>query len=895
MTMKKWILILCGFLLTAYVMNEIFVELTRQRIVGLTVSFLDESAADSRNVIKTLTDPQKTSEAYKSLDKPVPFEETSPFGEEGDNWSNPLSCFGGGGVTVFDANGDGRADVYLSFDGQNWTRPSDESGVLADKPRLLSNMLFMNVGNDKDGNPQYKAIDELCKNDTYVEEELLVEDYLFPRKSVKESKQRYGRASNVAVVADFNNDGRLDIMVGNQPPGIPWSHSETQRVLPRFVNPINREARHAKLPLASLSEHFFAYKPQQSLDEIRKSQRGEESKGANSLYLNMGDKDNDGLVEWKDVSREAGIEGKRSSSGIAVADLDLDGDLDIYVANVMDLDYWPGGSKGWAGGANELYINQLAETGKLTFVEKSSEMGVDGIFSERNPQPDYYKLRRIPFLPVEYSFHFVEFLKYKPKLLEINGGAAEPAEISWSAVFQDYNGDGYPDIWVANDLGMLRLYENQAGKDFVNKPHARSKVTGSWMTIAPADFSGDLKEDIVVGNLGGGMFSNAFVAPDYYNNFDPTIVDVLAAGTIFRDTTDPTHTIIDGSKVTEELAHRVFHSRVLPPETSVKGNYRNPSVSEINITNFDPDTIDCYEFSWGMTPVDVQNDGRPDLYYVGCLYTRGGGLFPVIGSGPGRLLVNATTEKGKLQLVDQTAEYHLFNIEELKYDKLESEGYVYRRSPLQNWRKRDVVHSFDRSIWIAQGMGVQERVTNSDLLQTSENGRAAVAADLNGDGFSDIIVSNTGGYDSRRSNGKNLKVKVNGVARVVPPPDAHYFSLTNFEPGRTRVFVNKVSGNNWLKIRLIDDSEGSFNRFAVGAKVIVNGRYLKVKRAGDGGYSGNTHVDLLFGLAKDQAKSVEIRWPDKKQTVSKLELSKLSNGTLIISKTKGVVKFTPAK
>ena len=99
--------------------------------------------------------------------------------------------------------------------------------------------------------------------------------------------------------------------------------------------------------------------------------RGSRRPGA--FDLNLGDRDGDGIPEWKDASRESGIEGFRPTSAFVVADFDLDGDLDIYAANHMDHDFAVGGATRLAGGVNCLYINQLAETGELRFVDRASE------------------------------------------------------------------------------------------------------------------------------------------------------------------------------------------------------------------------------------------------------------------------------------------------------------------------------------------------------------------------------------------------------------------------------------------------------------------------------------------------------------------------------------------
>ncbi len=875
-----------------------FLRYAREVFIERRLSFRDETPLAALKAISRAGQASEQDPAFAPLAPARAFEEITPFDDEAHSWSTAAGLYGGAGVTVFDANGDGRLDVYLCHDGQNWTRATDANGVLETEPRYQANVLYLNLGTDPAGNPAFGRLDLLAEraNDTFVEEELLVENYLFPRRTTADSKKRPARAANVALAADLDSDGRPDLLVGNSPTGSGWSHPETQQVLARFVSPVGRQARHSNIPLASMANYLLAgYRPKQSLDDQRGSSRGREYEGANSLFLNLGDRDGDGLPEWRDASREAGVEGSRSTHGLAAADVDLDGDLDLYEANTMDPDMWPGNSRFWAGGANALYLNQLAETGRLTFVERGAAMNVDSVFDGDYPQPTLYRIKRFPLLPVEYALAAFNLEAYHPEYLVIDGERAEPAEISWATVFQDVNQDGYPDLWVANDLSHLRLYINQQGRRFVLGEHPRSRRTGFWMTFAASDLNGDLAEDLVVGNLGGGVLNHAMVSPDPYQILDPVVMDSRAFSQFFLGRHDNTHLLLDGRSLTREMRHKVRHSKVLPPETSFRNNYRQKAVVETKLPPFDPDSLDPYEFAWGMTAFDAQNDGRPDVYYLGCLVGRGGGLFPVSGTGPGRFLVNATRPGGEVRLVDLTAEHHLFDIEELQYDRLESEGYIYRRAPTQNWDKRDMVYSYDRSTWISQGPSIQERVTNQDMLQTAEQGRSAVAADLNADGYDDLILTNLGGYDSRSSKAVNLKAMIDGRPQVIPAPDFNYPSLTNFEPGRTRVFLNRYSGSGWLAVRLIDDSPGSFNRDAVGARVVVNGRHLRVKRAGDGGFIGNVLADLRFGLGTERARKIEIHWPDRARTVTRLDLPELAGGVLIVSKSRSGMEWQPAE
>ncbi len=873
----------------------------------LSVVYLLPAAAHNRSVSFGESDQGASVEAmprilkddsFAALPPAVPFRELAPPDEDANSWSNVFSLFGGAGATVFDANGDGRLDVYLVHDGQNWTRPTDADAVLMDKPRSSCNGLYLNQGNDEKGDPRFVQVNRLAdRNATFQKEELLVEDFLFPRSGPADSAERPGRQSNLALAVDINGDGLQDLLVGNQPPGMIWSHPSTQAVLSRFVDPIGRQARHSKQPLAGLGAWLVPYTPRESTDDTRESARGAEPQGANSLYLNRGDQDGDGLPEWEDASRAAGIEGRRSTYGLSAADIDLDGDLDIYEANVHDLDFWPGAAKKFAGAINALYINRLAETGQLRFEEQGEAFGVTGELPDAANRPTLTRLDKLGPLPYEYSIAAFATETYKPDLLEIDGRSAEDAEISWATVMQDVNSDGFPDIWVANDLGYLRLYLNRDGKRFEVTEHARSKLSGSWMSFAPADYSGDLKEDLVAGNVGGGGYSHEFISPSWYDLIDPVINDSLAFRTLVVSGNDFTHTLIDGADIGRELPHKVRHSQVLPPDSALPNNLRPMNIKKASFiedfTPFDVDSLDPYEFAWGMAPIDVQNDGWIDMYWLGALWNRGGGIMSSVGTNPGRLLINATRPGGEVRWVDMTAEYHAFNILELVYDQLAERGYVWRRSPSQNWSKRDRVYSYDRSVWVSQGVGIQERVANQDLIQTAEFGKAAVAADLNGDGFQDLLLTNVGGYDSRASNNKNLKARIDGKPQVLPAPDYNYPTLTNFEPGRTRLLINDTAEGAWMEVRLIDDSPGTWNRDAIGAQVIVNGHLLRVKRAGDGSHISNSLANLHFGLGAEAATTIEIRWPDRSRTVTTLPLAGLQNGVLTVRRSVAAPEWTP--
>ncbi len=890
-------------LITAIIIAVVFHNIVMYKVnqvTNVTAKFGEELETSNEDVLYKV---EKIN--YKPLDKssfgetetPSAFREIEAFDDEAKHWGTFAGQYGSCGLLLFDANGDEKIDAYFLNPGDNWVRPTDDQGVLLEEPRLQHNALYINLGNDSIGNPMYKQVSDLASaNETFQEEELLIENYLYPRKSVDETLNRKGRNAQTAVSVDLNADGLQDLIVGNGLEGMVWSSPETQRILGQFVRPVGRQANNVKTPMKSQGLGFIKdYEPRDNTFDSHDTGRGHEYLGANSVFLNMGDKDGDGLPEWKDISIESGLSGQRNTFSILAADFDLDGDLDIFEGNAMDEDYWPGGSTMNAGGANQIYINQLAETGELKFVEKSNEMNVDGVYDEDNPMPNYYRLKKWPILPKEYSLAFMNFEPYKPKWLEINGKESEHGQLSWSSVVQDVNHDGYPDIWVANDLGWLRLYINDKGKKFVQpKKYARSDKTGYWMTFSPGDYNNDNKEDLFAGNLGGSSMNFAFSYPDANMILNPVMTVGTMAQQYFANRHRAMHLLVDGNDFKKEMETRVEHSNILPPDASLPNNVR-PFVPGGKLVPYDINSMDPYEFAWGSTSIDVQNDGKLDLYWIGCLYGRGGGIFPIMGTGPGRLLINATKPNAPLSFRDYTAEYNVFNIMDLKYDKLKTEGYLYRKSPTKNWGKRSMVYSYDADVWGLQGPDVLQKVSNQSMIQLAEEGRSVVAADLNNDGYQDMVVRNMGGYDSRSQNAVNLKAKIDGKVRVLPSHDANFPTPTNFEPGSSRVFINTHKGANYIKIHLLDQTEGNLNLKAVGAKVFVNDRLMKVNRVGSGGFLSNYSGPLHFGLGDDKAIKVKVEWPDQHQTITELELENLANGRLYLSKKKGVLDWKPKR
>ncbi len=515
---------------------------------------------------------------------------------------------------------------------------------------------------------------------------------------------------------------------------------------------------------------------------------------ADRLFVNNGD------GTFADVSATAFGESVnlRAASTIACADVDGDGWLDIFVANMIDEDYFFMGEDNHPGHFNAMYLNN----GDLTFSDVSKEAGLLGEqIWMRDPEG-----KPLTFADSDGAI----YEGYDPSLLdERSNRVGDPTGPTHAATFFDYNDDLRPDLWVATDGDFLRLYRNDStpGNPLftpVEREMGFARV-GNWMGFAIGDYNADALLDVFATNAGYHLRlrdPQPNPGPDckYHERFwwGSCLNALLRNGAgmspgRFEDVAPSTD---------------VKPSALMPPASLDPANI-NPNWPV-------PTGLSAYDFGYGATFFDMDNDGYQDLYWLGSEIASGDGPGGDIYQSAGRMLRNL----GGNGFEDITVETRLIDVQGVRYDKIPT------------------LEPGDDPISIKLSP------------RYHENGKGLAHGDLNGDGYVDLIGTNSG-----------------GMLFTGEGYDADY------APGPTFVWINETGANNWIALRLEGrmavDGTGS-NADGIGARVYLKAvltdggePVVQVQEAQAGSsYQSMNSVELEFGLGSAEAvEEVTIIWP----------------------------------
>ena len=258
------------------------------------------------------------------------------------------------------------------------------------------------------------------------------------------------------------------------------------------------------------------------------------------LYRNVGDNET-GDRMFVDITEQSGLTGPLSHSTVAMADINVDGYLDVFVAARVN------------GHMSQLYLNN----GDLTFFDITDQSGV-----------------------------------------KANLGVCANA-------FSDYDLDGDPDLFVApcDEVNFIpspvQLFRNDGSGKFTDVTvESGLDVRGFWMGLSFADADNDGDQDFFATNYGGPSRPHAF----FQNNGDGTF-----------------------SEIGRQLG------------------------------------VAAWEFGWGASLTDFDNDGLADLAFTGTYAIRGFDRIDSHGN-PGRFFYNTSTDDASLAFSEASHDVFGFDL-----------------------------------------------------------------------------------------------------------------------------------------------------------------------------------------------------------------------------------------
>ena len=260
----------------------------------------------------------------------------------------------------------------------------------------------------------------------------------------------------------------------------------------------------------------------------------------------------------------------------------------------------------------------------------------------------------------------------------------------------DANGDGLPDLLVAERTGKIALYLNKGGEwrrdeappelpfsSYLNTSGGSPLSCGGISTVATGDMNGDGLFDLVVGKSDGRVAMALNKGKKEEPVFDnPTDIkgtagtppmampsgwevdygldrgNYLAYATVVKDSEDPNLSPADG-KAALKFAYQPSHNKIVPPPTSYL-----PAIGNFSLEKADLRTAPARYFSIGQT--------IPSRLKVGSNYTFSMKVRGKVSEARGDIAYSGQKTIGEKRITREDREAVRVQRNEAKEDKYES-------------------------------------------------------------------------------------------------------------------------------------------------------------------------------------------------------------------------------
>jgi ligand-binding sensor domain-containing protein len=406
---------------------------------------------------------------------------------------------------------------------------------------------------------------------------------------------------------------------------------------------------------------------------------------------------------------------------------------------------------------------------------------------------------------------------------------------NYSGTWGDFNNDGFEDLFVGGFATQERnyLYKNNGNGTFSKAPYG-SYFYSDGRALTWADYNNDGHLDAFAP---GGRFAPDSVQYSFIlkNNGNATFSKVLLPSNPINSAGTWADTDNDGDV-----------DLILNEGTSVS-IYRNDGADVFTYIALQGSTSNS---TWSNVAVDANNDGKIDLYVPDD--TRRSFF---LGNGNNTFTQNTTTPLVTDALRNRGASWA-----DIDNDG-DDDAYI---------MGLDAAHRF----YINDGLGNFTFKSSLETLgETISGSRGSAFADINNDGYVDLLTVASGGWRLYVNNGngtftresnQNFKdgLSFSGASFGDYNNDGFLDIVSvSFGGDYNGLYRNKGNSNNWLQVKL----KGTVsNRSAIGAKISVKagGFWRHQQVITTNGFANQNSLIQQFGLASSTAvDSIKIQWP----------------------------------
>ena len=500
----------------------------------------------------------------------------------------------------------------------------------------------------------------------------------------------------------------------------------------------------------------------------------------------------------------------------------------------------------------------------------------------------------------------------------------------------DLNNDGLPDIYFGGNQVKDKLYLNKGGLKFqdISETSKISRSSGWTWGVTMADVNADGYLDIYVCRNGESMNPTDRKNQLFINNKDLTFTESgikygladkgFSSQAVFFDMDN------DGD-LDMYLVNQIPDSRLFKRYKNIPKEryqlykdklYKNEGGTFKEVSK-DIGLADGFTYGLSVSASDLNNDGWTDLYVSNdydepdfMYYNNGDGTFE-------NVILDKIKHISRFSMGTDTGDINNDGSIDLLTLDMASEDHYRSKTNMRSMNAQEFKEMIDKgdhhqymfnTLQLNNGSGSFSDIANIAGIAKTDWSWAGLLADLDNDGYKDIIISNgvkkdvrnndflTGLYEELKTDSKDF-YKMSKLAPSNPLSNYIYkningyefenvtkewgFDLPSFSHGlsyadldndgdldivtnnmgsEASIYKNNSNGN-YLKVEF----EGSAkNTFGYGAKVIVYNKD-KIQLAENSvtrGYFSSKEPNLFFGLGKEKTvDSLKVIWPDRKVQV----------------------------